>query len=153
MNIRSVAAGLLLLLAATSVAQSQPVPVYPWGTNPPAPQPQPQPVPLPQPVPVQPSPVFPWPQPQPQPPIYQDSGACFFSERNFRGASFCVQPGDSYNRLRNWDNSIRSVQVFGRITVDLCTDANFYGNCVSLRSNTSRLPSALDRRASSLEVY
>lgn len=154
MIIRSVATALLLLATAT-VAQAQPVPVYPWGT--PVPQPEPiYPAPAPQPVPL-PTPVYPWPQPQPprppQPPVYQDAGACFYSERNFRGASFCVDAGDSYTRLRNWDKAIRSVQVFGRVSVDLCTDYNFYGNCVTLRRDTGRLPAQLDRRASSLEVY
>lgn len=129
-------------------------------------QPQPQPQPQPQqpsqawPWPQQPTPVFPWPQPEqprpprPQPqPIYEDAGACFFSERNFRGSSFCVDEGDSYSRLRNWNDMIRSVQVFGGARVDLCSDPGLYGNCVTLRSDKPRLPSALDRRASSLDVY
>ena len=156
MIIRSLATALLLLATATA-AHAQPVPVYPWGT--PVPQPEPiYPAPLPQPIPAPgPAPVYPWPQPQPprppQPPIYQNAGACFFSERNFRGASFCVDAGDSYSRLRNWDKAIRSVQVFGRASVDLCTDYNFYGNCVTVRRDTGRLPAQLDRRASSLEVY
>lgn len=118
---------------------------------------QPQPVPLPQPVP---NPGWPWPpRPQPQPPrptpppIFQDAGACFFSERSFRGQSFCVDEGDSYSRLRNWDNLIRSVQVFGGARVDLCSDSNLRGDCVTIRSDASRLPTQLDRRASSLDVY
>ena len=119
---------------------------------------QPQPVPLPQPVP---NPGWPWPprpQPQPQPPrptppIFQDAGACFFSERSFRGQSFCVDEGDSYSRLRNWDNVIRSVQVFGGARVDLCSDSNFRGDCVTVRQDASRLPTQLDRRASSIDVY
>lgn len=120
---------------------------------------QPQPQPQPQPTPVQPQPVWPWPEPEqprpprPQPPVYQDAGACFFSERNFRGSSFCVDAGDSFSRLRNWNDTIRSVQVFGGARVDLCSDTDFYGNCATLRADTRRLPSALDRRASSLEVY
>jgi hypothetical protein len=116
----------------------------------PAPPPQPQPQP-----PVNPS--WPWPQPQPQPlppPVYDDeAGACFYSERNFRGSSFCVDEGDSYSRLRNWDNKIRSVEVFGGVRVDLCTDSNYRGSCVTLRRDASRLPAELDRKASSIDVY
>lgn len=126
------------------------------------PQPQPQPVPRPQPQP-QPWPQpEPWPLPQPQPPrpqpvpppVYEEAGACFYSERNFRGSSFCLDEGDEYSRLpRGWNDKIRSVEVFGGARVDLCTDTNFYGSCVTLRSNTSRLPAGVDRRVSSLEVY
>lgn len=121
--------------------------------QPPRPQPQPQPWPWP----PQPQPQ-PWPQPQPQPPrprppVYQPAEACFYSERNFGGSSFCLEVGESLNSFRTWDNRIRSVEISGRATVDLCSDRNFYGNCVTIRSNTARLPSQLDRRASSVEVY
>lgn len=132
------------------------------------PQPAPQPVPLPQPIP-QPQPVplphpqpwpqphpQPWPQPQPpkpQPPVYDEAGACFYSERDFGGYSFCLDEGDSYNRLRNWNDRIRSVEVFGGARVDLCSGENLYGSCITLRSDASRLPSQLDRRASSVDVY
>lgn len=121
---------------------------------PPAPPPQPQPLPQP---PV--NPGWPWPHPQPQPqpqppPVFEDSaGACFYSERNFRGSSFCVDEGDSYSRLRNWDNKIRSVEVFGGARVDLCTDSNYRGSCVTLRRDASRLPTQIDRKASSIDVY
>lgn len=93
-------------------------------------------------------------RPRPQPPVYQDAGACFFSERNFRGSSFCVSVGDSYERMpRGWNDVVRSVQVFGRARVDLCSDNGFYGNCVTVRSDQSRLPSGIDRRVSSVDVY
>lgn len=134
--------------------QPQPPRPQPWPPQPqpwPQPQPQPWPQPWPQPQP-QPWPVPPRPQPVP-PPVYEEAGACFYSERNFRGNSFCLEVGDSYSRLRNWNDRIRSVEVFGGAEVDLCSDASFRGSCMTLRSDASRLPSALDRRASSLEVY
>ena len=130
-----------------------------------APQPQPQPQPqFPQP---QPQPQFPWPnQPQPQPwpnqpprpvplpqPVYEDAGACFFSERNFRGNSFCMDADETLNRLRTWNDSIRSVQVFGGAEVDVCADQNLYGSCATLNRDTGRLPRALDRNISSIDVY
>lgn len=99
---------------------------------------------------------WPWPPqpPQPQPPpVFEEAGACFYSERNFRGTSFCVEEGDGYSRLRNWDNRIRSVEVFGGARVDLCTDANYRGSCVTLRRDASRLPAEIDRKTSSIDVY
>jgi hypothetical protein len=136
-------------VAQTPKPHSEPMPL-------PQPQPQPQPQPWPQPQP-QPQP-WPWPQPLPRPlpppPIFDDSaGACFYSERNFGGSSFCVDEGDGYSRLRNWDNRIRSVEVFGGASVDLCTDSNYRGNCITLRRDASRLPSQIDRKTSSIDVY
>ncbi|SFV29874.1 SH3 domain-containing protein [Devosia crocina] len=98
------------------------------------------------------------PRPQPQPPrpqpVYEEAGACFFTERNFRGASFCLEEGQQYARLpRDWNDRIRSVEVYGGASVDLCSDNNFYGNCVTVRSDTGRLPSGVERRVSSVEVY
>lgn len=90
----------------------------------------------------------------PRPPVERQSGACFYSSTNFRGDSFCLQRGQSYDYLPgDWDDTIRSVEVFGRARVDLCRDEELDGACVTLRSSQSRLPSQLDRRASSLEVY
>lgn len=110
-----------------------------FGGYPPAsPRPQPQP-PRPQPVP---------------PPTYEDAGACFYSQRNFRGDSFCADAGEEYLRLpRGWTETIRSVEVFGGAKADLCTDGNLYGRCVTLRSDATRLPGGMDRRVRSLEVY
>jgi hypothetical protein len=91
-------------------------------------------------------------QTRPQP--NRQAGACFFTERNFRGNSFCVDRGQEYARMpRGWNDVIRSVQVFGRAQVDLCSDNGFYGNCVTVRSDQSRLPSGIDRRVSSIDVY
>jgi hypothetical protein len=134
----------------------------------PAPQPQPSPLPQPQPQPQpwpMPTPTFPWPQPQPQPwpqpqplphplpPVYEEAGACFYSERNYGGLSICLDDGESYSRLRSWDNRIRSVEVFGGAHVDICADRNFNGACATITSNVRRLPTQLDRKVSSLEVY
>ncbi|WEJ59618.1 SH3 domain-containing protein [Devosia sp. FJ2-5-3] len=128
------------------------------------PRPGPQPGPGPQPQPPRPGgnnsgPGFSFdfnfgtpPQTRPQP--SRQSGACFFTERNFRGSSFCVERGQEYTRMpRGWNDVIRSVQVFGRAQVDLCSDNGFYGNCVTVRSDQSRLPSGIDRRVSSIDVY
>jgi len=90
----------------------------------------------------------------PRPPVERQSGACFYSNTNFRGDSFCLPRGETHEYLPDdWDNTIRSVEVFGRARVDLCRDEDLEGACVTLRSSQSRLPSQLDRRASSLDVY
>jgi hypothetical protein len=129
----------------------------------PLPSPQPQPLPQPQPGPQWPQPDWPkpgpnWPRPEPPrptPPLPEQdqAGACFYAERNFGGASFCLDKGEELTRFRTWDNRIRSVEVFGGAKVDLCSDRDLYGACVTLRRDTRRLPSEIDRRASSVEVY
>ena len=100
-----------------------------------------------------PQPPRPAPQPVPSP-DYEDAGACFYSQRNFRGDSFCADAGDEFPSLpRGWDGRVRSVEVFGGAEVDLCNDNDLYGRCVTLSSDASRLPNGLDRRVRSLEVY
>jgi hypothetical protein len=97
------------------------------------------------------------PQQPPRPPRPQPSQraqACFYSATNFRGDSFCVDRGQSYAYLPDdWDDTIRSVEIFGRARVDLCRDEDMEGACATLRSSQSRLPNQIDRRVSSLEVY
>ena len=102
-----------------------------------------------------PQPPRPQPQPpRPQPPVYEDAGACFFSERNMRGRSFCLDQGETMDSLpRGWNDAIRSVQVFGGARVDLCSDQFQYGACVTLRSDTPRLRGQIDSQASSVDVY
>ena len=96
----------------------------------------------------------PWVRPAPPPFVEEDAAACFYSSPNFRGDSFCVDEGESLNRLgRDWDRRIRSVEIFGDAQVDLCSDRNLYGSCVTLRANASRLPGNIDGRAASLEAY
>jgi Beta/Gamma crystallin len=90
----------------------------------------------------------------PRPEPSQRAQACFYSATNFRGDSFCVDRGQSYAYLPDdWDDAIRSVEIFGRARVDLCRDEDLEGACATLRSSQSRLPNQIDRRVSSLEVY
>ena len=135
----------------------RPAPGAPWAQpSPQYPQPGPQ-----YPQPSRPGPQWPQPGPQypqpPRPPIVapavEDAGACFYSERNFRGSSFCLDQGETLNAFRTWDSRIRSVEVFGGASVDLCTLRNLYGACVTLRRDTDRLPPSIDAQARSTEVY
>ena len=66
----------------------------------------------------------------------------------------CIDQGDGTDRLsRDWDNRIRSVEVYGDVEVDLCTDDALYGECITIRSGQGRLPYSLDGNVSSVSVY
>lgn len=119
--------------------QPRPQPGSDWPWTFPTPQPQPQPLPT--------------PQPTPRPPVPASAQACFFSEANFRGSSFCLDRGNSYTRLQTWDNAIRSVQIIGGARVRLCSDQGFVGECANLRTDTSPMPGWLDGTISSVRVY
>ncbi len=89
-----------------------------------------------------------------RPPAQPRDGACFFERTNYRGNSFCIARGDSYDRLpRDWDNAVRSVRVYGRAEVEVCTDRNFRGRCGTLTRSTTALPERYDRSISSIDVY
>ena len=92
----------------------------------------------------------------PAPPIYDDeeAGACFYTRPDFRGEQFCVTEGETYEDLpRRWDDTFRSVEVFGGAHVDICRNEELSGFCATLRRDTARLPRELDNRVSSLDVY
>ena len=83
-----------------------------------------------------------------------DDGACFYTNTNFRGRSFCVDVGEGSNRLPSgWNDAISSIEVFGDAEVDVCVDRNLRGLCSTIRRDTSRLPSRINDRISSFEVY
>ncbi|WP_127753695.1 MULTISPECIES: SH3 domain-containing protein [unclassified Devosia] len=100
---------------------------------------------------------FPPPPPAPPaPPVYDDeeAGACFYTRPDFRGEQFCVTEGETYDYLPGlWDDSFRSVEIYGGARVDVCRDEELSGACATLRRDTARLPRELDRRISSLDVY
>lgn len=124
-------------------------------------------------------PAPPAPQPQPQPPQPGRPGAgpgfsldfnfgnrpparpsrprdlvCFYSSSNFRGDSFCAEPGDDANRMpRGWNDEISSIEVIGDAEVEVCTDTNFRGSCAIVDRDVSRLPSRYNDSISSYEVY
>lgn len=144
---------------SVNIGVNQPAPRP--NTPPPPPQPQyPQP-PRPQyPGPNHPGPHYPGPNPQvprpPQPPLPDDDDAqaCFYSGTNFTGRSFCVDQGDTLNYLRpDWNDRIRSVELTGGATVDICSERNQVGLCQTLTRSKSRLSPQIDRNISSVDVY
>jgi len=57
---------------------------------------------------------------------YPRSGACFFTDRDFRGNRFCMKKGESYPNLpRGYGNNISSIQIFGHSAVRIFNDGSF----------------------------
>ncbi|HEY4201905.1 MAG TPA: SH3 domain-containing protein [Devosiaceae bacterium] len=78
--------------------------------------------------------------------------ACFYSNVNFRGSSFCALPGERRANLASWNNRISSIAIQGRsIRVEVCTERNFR-NCSSFRSDVPVLNRMLQQNISSLIV-
>lgn len=78
---------------------------------------------------------------------------CFYKAKNFKGASLCVEPGDSDDSLGgSWDNSISSIDVSGDAEVVVCRDEDLEGTCATITSSKKSLPGSLDNRISSYEV-
>jgi hypothetical protein len=56
------------------------------------------------------------------------NGACFFTDYNYRGESFCVQAGQNASSVPSgFNDRIRSIRVFGGTQVQYFNDANFNG--------------------------
>jgi hypothetical protein len=74
-------------------------------------------------------------------------GACFFTDRGFRGNHFCVSRGDRLERLPgNFGDNISSIQIFGRSRVMIFNDRNFTGGSRELRSSVDDLRNVPFRR-------
>jgi uncharacterized protein YraI len=70
---------------------------------------------------------------------------CFFEDRNFRGDSFCVRPGERIASLGRWDREISSIQVQGDAQALICERTNFNGRCIVISRSTRNLGAADDR--------
>lgn len=79
-------------------------------------------------------------------------GACFYERPNFHGGGFCAVAGERDARLGSWNNRIRSIEVIGRHTVQLCAGRNF-NDCDAFDRDVGRLPGWLDRNISSFRVF
>jgi len=68
------------------------------------------------------------------------TAVCFFESANYTGASFCMNPGQSYATLPSgWDNRITSIRVEAGATVQVCRDTEFWGWCEQLTSSVPQL--------------
>src|SRR3954452_11633442 len=55
-------------------------------------------------------------------------GACFFTDANYRGSSFCVNSGDTVNVVPpGFNDRIRSIRVYGGSQVHFYNDSEFRG--------------------------
>lgn len=73
-------------------------------------------------------------RPQPAP----VSNVCFYDRTNFRGASFCMGPGESTRDLRDWADRISSIDNPGGYSVQVCSEANYRG-CRTYTTSASSL--------------
>jgi uncharacterized protein YraI len=84
-------------------------------------------------------------------PIGRDAEVCFYDRPNYRGASFCAEPGDRLARLGSWNNRISSIEVSGGAQALVCENNNFNGRCVVVSRDVRDLRGA-DDRISSIRV-
>jgi hypothetical protein len=67
---------------------------------------------------------------------------CVFQGVNYTGRSQCWDAGEeeqNLNRTNGWNDSISSIRVFGRTTVEVFRDANFRGQRLQITRDTSDL--------------
>lgn len=76
---------------------------------------------------------------------------CFYERPNFRGDSFCAEPGDDIARLGRWNDQISSIRVRGDARALVCERTNFNGRCVVISRDAASLGRA-DNEVSSLRV-
>lgn len=84
-------------------------------------------------------------------PVGRDAEVCFYERPNFRGASFCAEPGDRLARLGSWNDRISSIEVSGGAQALVCESTNFNGRCVVVSRDVRDLRAA-DDRISSIRV-
>jgi hypothetical protein len=92
------------------------------------------------------------PKPQkPQKP--QKAEVCFYQQANFKGANFCVEQGDSDKKIPgSFDNNIESILITGGLKVEVCSNANFGGECFFFNSSQKTLPGPVRNRITSYAV-
>lgn len=80
-------------------------------------------------------------------------GACFYTDANFRGQSFCVARGGSYASLPNgFNDRISSIRV-QRATVVIFSDGRFGGHTERVTADIPNLGGRWNDRISSLRVF
>lgn len=82
-------------------------------------------------------------QPQPpviRPPVVQPTfgEACFYDRTRFRGASFCLEEGESIRNLGDWADRISSIDNQDGLQVQVCSESSFR-NCRTYTTSASSL--------------
>jgi hypothetical protein len=88
----------------------------------------------------------------PCPPKGGGQYACFYSQQNFGGASFCEALGTHRPRLSGSQTAVRSVFVTPGARAKLCSAPDFAGHCSIIRESTGHLDASLDGAVASLKV-
>lgn len=88
-------------------------------------------------------------------------GACFYTDRNFKGNRFCMNRGQSWPQLPGgYGNNISSIQLFGGASIRLFNDSNFKNGSTMLHHTVGDLRQVPFRgghtwnnRISSIQVF
>ena len=79
---------------------------------------------------------------------------CFYKGANYTGANFCVEDGDYDDDIPgSFDNNIESILISGGLTVEVCTDDSLDGTCRTYTASKPSLPSSVNNKITSYEVY
>lgn len=79
-------------------------------------------------------------RPGPRPPVIQPvlGEVCFYDGSRFRGASFCVQEGQSIRNLGDWADRISSIENPDGLNVQVCSETGLR-NCRTYTTSASTL--------------
>jgi hypothetical protein len=86
---------------------------------------------------------------------YQSSDrVCFYVDDNYRGASFCANPGESESELRGgWNDRISSIRIFGQASVTVFEDKDYRGSSRTFSRDVPNLrPLGFNDMITSFEV-
>lgn len=80
---------------------------------------------------------------------------CFYSGRNFTGASLCAGSGHLWDDLAliGFDNQISSVEVGPGVSALVCRDRNFRSYCEVVDVSKGHINGLLDNGVSSIRIY
>lgn len=79
--------------------------------------------------------------------------ACFYEDADYKGAKFCTTGATHAKTIaQDWDNRISSIKIAGNVTVKVCTDANYGGQCMDTNASVSKLAGDYDNAVSSWQV-
>lgn len=77
------------------------------------------------------------------------NGACFYTDENYRGDSFCLETGERVRNVENrFNDKISSIRVYGRVSVTIFEDENFSGSSRLYNRDASNLGNFNDRLTS-----
>ena len=66
-------------------------------------------------------------------------GACFYSDRDFRGNYMCLRRGESRDSLGSLGDNVSSIRVFGGARVTIYNDRDFRGGSATTRGDVNDL--------------